>query len=229
MRINNTYICFDFETGSKNCKRTQPIQLAAVAIDGKKLEIVGKFSSHIKASEDPKFLEKHNLDPIQDEALNVNKVTWDQIRKAPEPKTVWKDFCSFVNKYNYKKSKWTAPIGLGYNILNFDIPIVNRLCGHEPYNFGPFDKEYQTQSLFNPIYYVDLMHIIYFWFESLSEPKSLSFDSLRTYFGMASERAHDAVYDTDQCAELFIRFAKLTRNIAKDVRFEGAFGEVKSK
>lgn len=226
MRINSTYIVFDFETGSKNKNSTQPVQIAALAIDGKKLEIIGEYNSYIKASEDKKYLEKYNLDPVSDEALNVNKVTWDQIRSAPEPKVVWKDFCAFVNKFNYKKSKWTAPIAVGYNILNFDIPIVNRLCGSEPYKFGPFDDEYKTQSLFNPIYYVDLMHIIYFWFESLSQPKSLSFDSLRTYFGMASEKAHNAVYDTAQCAELFIRFAKLTRNIAKDVKFEGAFGNV---
>jgi DNA polymerase III epsilon subunit-like protein len=223
MRINNTYICFDFETGSKNAKKTQPLQIAAVAIDGRKLEIIGRFSSYIRGSEDKEYLEKWNLDPISDEALKVNKITWEQIRAAPPVQVVWNNFCAFVNTYNYKKNKWSAPISAGYNTSNFDLKIVNRLCGEEPWKFGPFDTEYQNQSLFNPIYHIDMLQVVYTWFEGLSEPTSLSFDSLRQFMGMPTEASHDAAYDTEQCGELLIRFLKLTRKIATKTRFKDTF------
>lgn len=222
MRANNTYIVYDYETTSKNAYRTQPTQLAAVALDGRKLEIVGKFNSYIKISEDEEYMKKYNLDPISEEALQKTKISMETIRAAPEPKVVWPQFVDFVNQFNYRKNKWGAPVAAGFNIINYDNVITNRLCGAEPWKLGPFDEVYQTQSLFNPIQYVDLLHISYFWLESLPEPTSLSFDSLRQFFGMDTSKAHNAEFDVQQTAELLIRFLKLTRNVAGKTKFKGA-------
>lgn len=70
------------------------------------------------------------------------------------------------------------------------------------------------------------MDVVFLYFESLKVPKSLSFDSLRQFFGMTSEAAHNAVFDTEQTAELLIRFLKLTRTISGKTRFEGACAKV---
>jgi DNA polymerase III epsilon subunit-like protein len=57
------------------------------------------------------------------------------------------------------------------------------------------------------------------------QPKSLSMDSLRKFMGMDTSRAHNAAFDVEQTAEMLIRFLKLTRSIAKQTKFENAFGE----
>ena len=60
------------------------------------------------------------------------------------------------------------------------------------------------------------------WFESLEEPKSYSLDNLRIFFGMSTEGGHDAMKDVDDTTELILRFMKLTRRYAKQVKFKGA-------
>ena len=77
-------------------------------------------------------------------------------------------------------------------------------------------------SLFNPIWKLDLLDIVFLYFENIFEPKSLSLDSLRVFFGMDTAKAHDAATDAMQTAELLIRFLKLTRNVASKTKFKGA-------
>src|SRR5687767_13171995 len=160
----------DFETTSKKKFSCQPTQLAAAAIDGRKLEVIGRFKSYFQISEDADYLKKYNLDPATPEVLKMTHTTMEDLHKAPTPKIVWKNFESWVNQFNYKQSKWTAPIRAGYNIFNYDDAITERLCGKPPYEFGPWDEEYQCQSLFSPIFGIDLMQIVYYWFSSVNEP-----------------------------------------------------------
>lgn len=42
---------------------------------------------------------------------------------------MWSQFCDFVNQYNYRKTKWTAPVRCGYNNIRFDDVIINRIAG----------------------------------------------------------------------------------------------------
>lgn len=37
------YIVFDFETGSRNPRKTQPTQIAALALDGRNFKLKGTF------------------------------------------------------------------------------------------------------------------------------------------------------------------------------------------
>ena len=41
-------IVFDFETGSRNPRKTQPTQLAALALDGRSFKLKGRFNSEMK-------------------------------------------------------------------------------------------------------------------------------------------------------------------------------------
>jgi DNA polymerase III epsilon subunit-like protein len=224
MSRTNCYIVLDLETTSKSAYLAQPVQLAAVAVDAKKLEIIGTFDSLIKPIFDPEECKKLDLEPPSDDTYRITKLKKEEIEKAPELKVVWNNFCSFVNTFNYKKNKWDAPVVSGYNIVNYDLKIINRIAGGEPYKFGPYDDEYKICSLFNPIWRLDLLDTVFLYFESMWQPKSLSLDSLRKFMGMSSEGAHNAAVDTRQTAELLIRFLRLTRSVAKETKFENAFG-----
>lgn len=134
---------------------------------------------------------------------------------------MWPNFCNWVNNFNYKKSKWTSPVRVGYNIIGYDNIIVDRICGKEPYKLGPWDDEYQTQSLFSTVFQIDLMHTVWMWMENRPDMSSISFDSLREYFGMSDAAAHNAIFDVEQCAAVLIRFLKLHRHYSPKVKFKG--------
>tara|TARA_Y100001963_G_scaffold58553_1_gene81927 strand:+ start:26680 stop:27363 length:684 start_codon:yes stop_codon:yes gene_type:complete len=216
-------IVFDFETGSRNPYKTQPTQIAAVAIHGRKLTIQpgGIFNSEIRPILDDDKAIEMGLDPVEDEALAVTRKTREELAKAPQLKTVWKKFSNFVNKYNFKKTNWTAPIPAGYNIIGFDMPIVERMCSEH----GPTNAKNGRQGLFNPIYKIDLMDTVWLWMENNADVKSLSMDSMRDLLGMSKENAHDAKQDVLDTANLMIAFMKLHRRIAPTVKFEKAFAD----
>ncbi len=87
------------------------------------------FCSLIKPIFDADECAKYNLDPITDEALEKNKIKREDLETAPSLKLVWSQFCDFVNQYNYRKTKWTAPVRAGYNIVRFDDIIIDRIAG----------------------------------------------------------------------------------------------------
>ena len=216
-------IVFDFETGSRNPHKTQPVQIAAVAIHGRKLTIQpgGYFESLIRPELDYEKAIEMGVDPIEDEALAVNGKTREELAKAPSAKTVWKKFANFVNKYNWKKTPYFAPIPAGYNIIGFDLPIVQRLCEQH----GPVDKKTGKQTLFNKIHKIDMLDTVWMWMEYNPDIKSLSMDSMRDLLGMSKENAHDAMQDVKDTANLMIAFMKLHRRIAPKVKFEKAFAD----
>ena len=216
-------IVFDFETGSRNPHKTQPVQIAAVAIHGRKLTIQpgGYFESLIRPELDDEKAIEMGVDPIEDEALAVNGKTREELAKAPSAKTVWKKFANFVNKYNWKKTPYFAPIPAGYNIIGFDLPIVQRLCEQH----GPVDKKTGKQTLFNKIHKIDMLDTVWMWMENNPDIKSLSMASMRDLLGMSKENAHDAMQDVKDTANLMIAFMKLHRRIAPKVKFEKAFAD----
>lgn len=130
--LRTDIICYDWETAGANPHTCQPIQIAAVAIDGRTLKLKdnGKFESMISIIPDDK-VEDYGLDPVEQKALDVNKKTLEEIQKAPSLKTVWAQFCEWVNGFNYKGDRWSAPIRSGYNIMGFDDIICDRIMrGH---------------------------------------------------------------------------------------------------
>lgn len=221
--MNRSYFCvYDFETGSKNPNKTQPTQLGAVIVDNKKLEIISSYNSFIKpATEEVRIA--NGLEEISDEALEKTHIKREQLDSAPPIKIVWEQFSSWVNQYNFKKNKWDAPIKVGYNNNGFDDIIIDRICGSEPYKFGPWDDERGKESLFHPIYNIDVLKVTFLFFENKIEPKSLSLDSMRQYLGLANEAGHSADYDAKQTAQIFIRYLRLIRKVSLKTNFKDAF------
>ena len=214
-------IVLDFETGSRNPHKTQPTQIAAVAIHGRKLKLQpgGTFNSEIRPILDDDKAIEMGLDPLEDEALEITNKTRKELAKAPAPKQVWQKFSNFVNKYNFKKTQFFAPIPVGYNINGFDMHIVERMCQQ----YGPTNKKTNEQGLFSKINKIDVMDIIWLWTENNPDIKSISMDSMRDWMGLSTENAHDALKDVKDTANILIRFMKFYRSMAPKTKFEKAF------
>lgn len=233
--MNSNNICvFDFETGSTDPRKTQPLQLAAIMIDGRKLEIIPNsiFASYIKPIEESKC-EEYGLDSVEEGALKVNKITLEQLSVAPPIDVVWPEFINYVNQYNTKKNKWTAPCRAGFNIDRFDNVIIERICGgnkqfnieckKEPYKLGPWDDKRNESTLFDPRWIIDLRDIVAYWMENNPDIENINFDALRDFFGISKLGAHNAVGDVVITALLLIRFLKLSRRTR--INFKSGFEE----
>ena len=215
------YIVFDFETGSRNPRKTQPTQIAALALDGRNFKLKGTFNSESGPVMDDEKAIEMGFDPLEDEALRITGKNREDLAKAPLPKTVWKKFCDFVNQYNWKGTQFFAPIPAGFNIIGFDMIIVDRLCKA----YGPYDKERQQQKLFNKIYKVDMMDNMFMWTEGDPSIKSISMDSLRDRMGLSKENAHDALQDVKDTANIMIKFMKTHRAVYRNLTIDKAFAD----
>lgn len=214
-------ICFDFETGGRNPHRCQPTQIAAIALDGRNFKPKGTFNSLMRPVLDDDKAIALGVDPVEDEALKVTRKTREELAKAPLPKTVWKKFITFVEKYNWKGTPFFAPIPCGFNIIGYDMHIVNRLCKE----YGPWDENRQQQKLFHQIYKIDVMDDVWLWTEGDPDVKSISMDSLRERMGLSSENAHDALQDVRDTANIFIKLQKSRRAVYRNMKFDKAFAD----
>ena len=211
MPVRNNIIVFDFETGGINPHECQPTQLAALALDGANLNMLASFNSEMWAeTDDDKAIEK-GLSPLQAGALKVTGKTREQIAKAPKPSAVWSKFVAFVKKYNKNNTQWGRPIPCGYNIINYDLPIINRMAKV----FGPYDDKYLRSTLFHPIRKIDMLDDMFMWTESDPSVTSISMDNVRKRMGMSEDGAHDALQDVKDTANIMIKFLKTRRAIYK--------------
>lgn len=214
-------IVFDFETGSRNPYRTQPTQLAALALDGRNLRLKGTFNSEIRPILDDQKALAAGLDPLEDEALKITRKNREDLAKAPMLKTVWKKFTAFVEQYNWQGTSFFAPIPAGFNIINFDMVIINRLCQQ----YGPYDEKSGRQKLFHQINKIDLMDNLFMWTEGDPTIKSISMDSMRERMGISKENAHDALQDVKDTANILIKFMKTHRTVYRNLKIEKAFAD----
>lgn len=216
-------ICFDFETGGRNPLKCQPTQIAAIALDGRSLTPKGEFNSLIRPIIDDEKAIAAGVDPLEEEALKITKKTREELAKAPLPKVVWSKFVQFVNKYNWKGTPFFAPIPAGFNIIGYDLHIVDRLCKE----FGPWDENRQRQALFHQIYKIDMMDNMFMWTEGDPDVKSISMDSLRERMGLSKDNAHDALQDVKDTANIMIKFMKTHRTVYRNLKIEKAFADGK--
>lgn len=212
------YIVFDFETGSADPNSCEILQIGAVAIHPRKLEIVDEFNLYSQPLEP---------DKVEAGALQVTGIKLEDVLKAPHPKLVWGQFREFIEKYNTgaNKGNYTAPIAAGYNIINFDLPIVERYCKL----YGPTDKKSGGQGLFNGLHKLDLMHEIFKWTENQDVPtgnngrQSLSLDNVLKWLGIDNKGSHNALVDVKNTAKVFLRFLAWYRKKYDGMKFEEAF------
>ena len=231
MKINKICV-FDFETDGTDPSVCSPVQLSAVIVDPIKLEIVknSEFNINLKPErltaskkdnpyDDSDILEWHGK--VRGIAAADVLEDW---KGYPEQKQAWSQFVTYLDKYHTKsnggkKSKFTAPIACGYNILRFDIPIVERLSN----KYGNTNSNSNETCLFHPRDKIDLMHNVFMWLCFNNDVRSLSLDNIRDYLGIDKTNAHDAVKDVKDCAEILIRFLRLHKNLSKKIQFKDSF------
>lgn len=203
-----TIIFYDFETGSLNPHKTQPLELAALAIDPRKLEVISGslFHAKIKPLVDDDAIARE-LDPVQKTALAVNHITIEELQNCPSEEQVWNSFVDYTYQWNPKKSAWEAPIAAGFNITHFDSKIVQRLCKA----YGPFDNKKEQQKVFNPMQAIDLRDIMWLINENSPDIEGNSMDAIRGWMGIPTEGAHSANIDVEQGAELLCKMMRLIR------------------
>lgn len=231
-KINRNKICvFDLETDGTNPDVCSPVQIAAIMVDPLKLEIVpdSEFNITLKPEsleENPKYC--YDDSDVLDFHAKVRGVTKAEIleswHKNQKQEQAWKMLVSYLQMYHTRSTKkncFSAPIAAGYNINRFDLPIINRLSR----KYKTVNKENRT-DLFYPRDVLDVMNIIFYWFENNNELKSYTLDNLRDYLGLSKDNAHDALKDVQDTAEILIRFMKLFRGMSPKIKFRNSFANV---
>jgi DNA polymerase III epsilon subunit-like protein len=226
-------ICvFDLETDGINPDACSPVQIAAIMIDPYRLEVIPDSEFNITIR--PEALE-NNIDyaygdsDVLDFHAKVRSSTKESIlsdwKSYQKQENGWKLFVSYLNMYHSrssgKRSCFTAPIAAGYNINRFDLRIMERLSK----KYDNLNKEGRS-DLFYPRDVIDLMNLVFYWFEGNNELKNYTLDNLRDYLGISKEGAHDALKDVKDTADILIRFLRLHRNISNKVKFKSAFAAV---
>lgn len=226
--INYNKICvFDFETDGSDPKSCSPVQIAAVIVDPINLEIVPNSEFNINFK--PEVLEQNDdyeyTTDILDFHSKVKGCSKDDIMKEwrnyPTQQQSWNMFVTYLTKYHSrssKKSQFSAPIAAGYNINRFDLKIIDRLSQ----KYGNVNKE-NNSDIFYPRDVIDVMNLVFYWFEHNSDLKNYTMDSLREYLGIDKTGAHDAIKDVKDTADIMIRFMKLHRNLSSKVKFKDSF------
>ena len=221
--MNNRWIMvFDWETDSPNPETCNPVELAAIPVDPRKLEIKKEqaFRATIRPDgiDTEEYFTKERQDTIawhaKQRGVDTEEIVKDW-KSGQSEKVVWKNFCNYCAKYEVDKKpgQWyTEPIPSGYNIIGFDLVIANRLA-----------EKYKTKSPFSKVTKIDMMDILFMWFENLDEPSSMKLDAFRKFFSMSAKQAHEALSDTIDEAELMVKFMKFHRKQSTVGKFKGAF------
>lgn len=223
---NRIFCCFDFETTGKNPHGCQLTQIAAIMIDAQTLQELpnGRFDIEFRPEFDDAKAIADGFDPVEQKALEVTKKTKEQLLQAQMPKVAWQDFVDFIKRFN-SKSSFFAPIPVGFNINGFDNHILQRYAK----KYGNVDKD-GKQNLLHQIYKVDMMDMLFSWFEFREDVSKLNLDYLRGYFGFPEkslETAHNALYDVIDTANIFIRFMEFQRKHSSKTTFEKSFASKK--
>lgn len=212
MMNQNHIVVFDFETGGLDPHSCEVIEVAAKAYNCRTLEPFdgGEFCMLIQPTD---------YNNLSKEALEKNGIKVEDLKsKGVDVKIAWNEFICFVNKFNKKGDEWNAPVPAGSNIRGFDLIIAKRLNRL----YGP--KKEKT-VLFNDFKSLDLLDILFMWFENCNEPKKFKMDELRPFFGLSVEGSHRAMKDVEDAGQLIMKFLKLHRNLGQKIKFKKSCGQ----
>ena len=205
-------VVFDFETSGLSHIVDRIVQIGGKAYDYRTLEPI----SPDDGGEFMLYSRPDNLDDLDfsNQAFKINGVTRDMLENAPEERSAWLKFVSWVNGFNPQKSQRGAPYAGGKNIIGFDLKWVDVLnIKHSP-------KKEKT-LLFNNRRVFDLEDDIERWFVGTNDLPNQKMDTLRAHFGFPPSPQHCALRDCREEGDLLVHFLKLYRTLKARVRKDG--------
>ncbi len=122
-----SYVVFDLETTGTSIYYSEPVQISAIKV--KNGRVVDQFDTLVKPN-------KEN----PPEAMAVNHITNEELKKAPGFNTVYPEFRRFIED---------LPL-VGYNICGFDLPLLNsrlNISGGAPLNAEYIDVFQSSRCL----------------------------------------------------------------------------------
>jgi len=212
--LNKKLIIFDFETDGLNTDTCNAVQLAAIAIDLKKIQLVKNSEFEIK-------IRPNEIDHEDYFEAHENTINWHANLHNKEPHEIvdiWKDthipekdafntFDEYVKRFNPGKQWMKLPILGGQNVREFDIPILKR-------KLAKFGITYR----FSKRDIIDLKEFLLHWFlYAPNPPKNHKLDTMREYFSLSTENAHDAFKDVQDTAYLILKFLNLHSHCSKKI------------
>lgn len=218
-------IVYDLETDSPDPLTANPVEIAAVPINPRTLEIkmddIFQVTVKPPGIEEDKYFTTSVQKTIDWHASTRGCSSSDIVtywKSGTSQKIAMKNFCSYLQKYHIEKDAgrkiyFTEPVYSGYNVDNFDDIIIRNMCETHKLNY-PFSKMGN----------MDLLNYITYWFENLPEPENYKMDTVKEFFGLQSHsQAHSAVSDVIDTAKILVRFLKFARRQSSINKFKGSF------
>ena len=215
-----TIIVFDFETTFVEPldELCEIVEIGAVALDSRTLKTIpnSEFFVEVRPENlnDPNYYADHKSTIDWHVGLKPGRTPdsmMEQWSKGTPEKDALKMFLDYCSAYKWGKSYDTAPTAGGNNIINFDLPILQRYL--EKYKMKwPFFKRdvYDMQQM-----------CLYSLGYSLDAPRSYSMDNLRTYFGLSGENGHNALFDAQQEATVISYLGRKFQSLSKNFQARG--------
>jgi DNA polymerase III epsilon subunit-like protein len=211
---NRYVIVFDYETDHLDTNLANPVQIGAVAIDLRNLEIDANSEFNVIVCPDDidkdDYLERHSSTIAFHAKLNScsNDEVMDNWKKnGISERVAWNEFINYCKDYQIGSSYKNIPIAAGQNIRKFDLPITENLV-----------SKYNTRYPFARREVFDLLDMTPLWFMfSKSPPPNLKLETVGKYFGLDVTGAHDALFDVKLTAQLIVKFLKLYQNVTAKV------------
>jgi DNA polymerase III epsilon subunit-like protein len=208
--MNKNFLAIvDCETSSAQPSTTQILSLAGIILDPHSLEKKSEFYSLLKPID---------FSTVEEGALKVNRLTIEELEKSPDSKITFQEFGRWVRSYNKgrnKNSTYDAPIFCGYNIINFDLPIIRRYC--QMYNF--WDEKRNDQNLFNQVYYLDVLQHMWWLNYSSKELPNLKLGEILKYLGVSTAEiaeGHNALVDVQNTAKILRKLIGLSNYLTAE-------------
>jgi len=213
MNRNRYILVFDFETDGKDASTTSPVELAAVPIDLRNLEIRENDCFYTKIC--PDDIDKPDYFELHESTINWHA---EQQNKSPEEivedwktgrqeRDAWKEFMDYCKDWTTSARYDSLPIPGGQNLRNFDLVIIQRLS-----------EKYATRYPFPRRDVFDLIDMSTYWFLFSKEPPvNFKLETLCGYFNMSTAGSHEALPDTLRTAQILARFLKLFKYVTPKV------------
>jgi len=193
---NKNFIVFDIETSGLNPKDAEIVQISATALkysDYTEIEN-GKFDLLIKPQK-PAQASKEAI-------AVIGESLWNKANSyGLHPKVALRKFKEYIDSMNPTKKFWTAPILVGFNITNFDIPFLKHHMADQKVSSIDEDPAWSNIQ-------IDMMPLMFSIF-GRDGLKNNKMDTYAELMGLSRSTAnHDASEDVEITKKMFQRYMK---------------------